>query len=167
MRRLIRVIDAINEAAGRIAAGLSVLLVLLVAGLVAARYLFNIGSIAAQEAVLWLHGGLFLLAFGYALRHNAHVRVDVFSQKFSPRTAAAVELAGIALLLAPLCVFLLWISLDYVAASWAQREGSNSTGLPGWYLVKTLIPVSAALLLLQAFAQALRAIERLRGGEGA
>ena len=167
MRRLIRVIDAINEAAGRIAAGLSVLLVLLIAGLVAARYLFNVGSIAAQEAVLWLHGGLFLLAFGYALRHGAHVRVDVFSQKFSPRTAAAVELAGIVLLLAPLCIFMLWISLDYVAASWAQREGSNSTGLPGWYLVKTLIPVSAGLLLLQAFAQALRAVDRLRGGEGA
>ena len=167
MRRLIRVIDAVNEAAGRIAAGLSVLLVLLVAGLVAARYLFNAGSIAAQEAVLWLHGGLFLLAFGYALRHGAHVRVDVFSQKFPPRTAAAVELAGIVLLLAPLCIFMLWISLDYVAASWAQREGSNSTGLPGWYLVKTLIPVSAGLLLLQGLAQALRAIERLRGGEGA
>ena len=167
MRRLIRVIDAINEAAGRIAAGLSVLLVLLVAGLVAARYLFNIGSIAAQEAVLWLHGGLFLLALGYALRHGAHVRVDVFSQNFSPRTAAAVELAGITLLLAPLCVFLLWISLDYVAASWAQREGSNSTGLPGWYLVKTLIPIAAGLLLLQAVAQALRAIETLRGRDRA
>jgi TRAP-type mannitol/chloroaromatic compound transport system permease small subunit len=90
--------------------------------------------------------------------------VDVFSQKFPPRTAAAVELAGIVLLLAPLCTFMLWISLDYVAASWAQREGSNSTGLPGWYLVKTLIPVSAGLLLLQGLAQALRAIERLRGG---
>ena len=167
MRRLIRLIDAINETAGRIAAGLSVLLVLLVAGLVAARYLFNAGSIPAQEAVLWLHGGLFLLAFGYALRHNAHVRVDVFSQRFSPRTAAAVELGGIVLLLAPLCIFMLWISLDYVAASWSQREGSNSTGLPGWYLVKTLIPVSAGLLLLQAFAQALRAVDRLRGGDGA
>ena len=163
MRRLIRFADALNEAAGRLAAWLSVLLVLLVAALVAARYLFGIGSIAAQEAVLWLHGGLFLLAIGYAYRHGAHVRVDVFSQRYSPRVAAAVELAGVLLLLAPLCVFTLWISLDYVAASWAQREGSNSTGLPGWYLVKTLIPVSASLLLLQGAAQGLRAVERLRG----
>ena len=123
MRRLIQVADAINELAGRIAAALSVLLVLLVAGLVAARYLFGVGSIAAQEAVLWLHGGLFLLALGYALKHGTHVRVDVFSQRFSPRTAAWVELAGIALLLAPLCIFMLWISLDYVAASWSQRLG--------------------------------------------
>jgi len=167
VRGLIRFADAVNEVAGRLAAGLSVLLVVLVAGLVAARYLFGVGSIAAQEAVLWLHGGLFLLALGYALRHGAHVRVDVFSQRFSPRTAAAVELAGIVLLLAPLCVFLLWISLDYVAASWAQREGSNSTGLPGWYLVKTLIPVAAGLLLLQGTAQALRALQTLRGREPA
>lgn len=163
MSRLIRVADALNEAAGRLAAGLSVLLVALVAGLVAARYLFGVGSIAAQEAVQWLHGGLFLLALGYALKHDAHVRVDVLSQRFTPRTAAAFELGGLVLLLAPLCVFMLWISHDYVAASWAQREGSNSTGLPGWYLVKSLIPLSAALLLLQALAQAVRAWTRLRG----
>ena len=62
---------------------MSVALVLLVAALVAARYLFSVGSIAAQEAVLWLHGALFLLAMSYALKHGAHVRVDVFSQRWS------------------------------------------------------------------------------------
>lgn len=167
MPRLIRIADALNEAAGRIAAGLSVLLVLLVAGLVAARSFFDTGSIAAQEAVLWLHGAIFLLALGYAFRHDTHVRVDVLSQHFSPRTAAAFELGGIVVLLLPLCIFMLWISHDYVAASWAQREGSNSTGLPGWYLVKSLIPLSAALLLLQGLAQGLRAWERLRGDTAA
>ena len=48
-------------------------------------------------------------------------------------------------------------------ASWSQREGSNSTGLPGWYLVKSLIPLSAALLLLQALAEGVRAWSRARG----
>lgn len=160
MRWLIRVADAVNEISGRIAAWLAVALVLVVAGLVAVRYFFDLGSIAVQEAVLWLHGALFLLALGYALKHQAHVRVDVFSQRWDARTRARVECAGIALLLVPLCVFTLWISYEYVAASWGQREGSNSAGLPGWYLVKTLIPLSAALLLLQALAELVRAWAR-------
>lgn len=160
MRLLIRFADAANELAGRLAAWLSVALVVLVAGLVAARYLFDLGSIAVQEAVLWLHGALFLLALGFALKHGAHVRVDVFSQRMSARTRAWIESAGIVFLLLPLCVFTLWISYDYVAASWSQREGSNSSGLPGWYLVKSLIPLSAALLLLQAVAELIRAWAR-------
>jgi len=163
MRSLIRFADAASELAGRLAAWLALALVALVFGLVAVRYLFNIGSVAAQEAVLWLHGALFLLALSYALKHGAHVRVDVFSQRWSARTRAWVECAGIALLLVPLCLFLLWVSFDYVAASWSQREGSNSDGLPGWYLVKTLIPLSTALLLLQAIAEGLRAWARAHG----
>lgn len=160
MRLLIRFADAANEIAGRIAAWLSVALVAVVAGLVAARSMFDLGSIAVQEAVLWLHGALFLLALGFALKHGSHVRVDVFSQRMSARTRARIECAGIVLLLVPLCLFTLWISYDYVAASWGQREGSNSTGLPGWYLVKTLIPLSALLLLLQAVAELIRAWAR-------
>lgn len=160
MRLLIRLADATNEIAGRIAAWLSVALVVLVACLVAARALFDLGSIAAQEAVLWLHGALFLLALGFAFKHGSHVRVDAFSQRMTARTRARIECAGIALLLVPLCVFTLWISYDYVSASWAQREGSNSAGLPGWYLVKSLIPLSAGLLLLQAVAEFIRAWAR-------
>ena len=160
MRLLIRAADAVNEIAGQIAAWLSVALVLLVAGLVAARYLFDAGSIAVQEAVLWLHGALFLLALGYALKHDAHVRVDVFSQRMTAPGRARIECLGIVLLLVPFCLFALWVSYDYVALSWGQREGSNSAGLPGWYLIKTLIPLSATLLLLQAMAELVRAWAR-------
>jgi len=50
------------------------------------------------------------------------------------------------------------MSWDYVAASWAAREGSRDPGgLPGWYLLKSLLPLSAALLMLQAVAETLRA----------
>lgn len=166
MKRWLRFADAVSEIAGRLAAWLAVALVALVFGLVAVRYVFNTGSVAAQEAALWLHGALFLLALPYAFKHGAHVRVDVFSQRWSERTRAFVECAGIALLLLPLCAFLLWISWDYVAASWAQSEGSNQGGLPGWFLIKSLIPFSALLLILQASAEALRAYARARGERG-
>ena len=155
---LLRAVDALTEAAGRLAGVLAIALVALSFALVLARYALGVGSVAAQEAVLWLHAALFLLGLAYALRHGAHVRVDVFSQRWTPRTRARVELAGLVLLLMPFCVFMVAMSWDYVGASWAAREGSRDPGgLPGWYLLKSLLPLSAALLLLQALAETLRA----------
>jgi TRAP-type mannitol/chloroaromatic compound transport system permease small subunit len=165
MNKIIRVMDAVNEAAGKLTALLSILLVLIMLCLVLGRYLFDSGSIAAQELSLWLFSLSFMLSFGYAFKHQQHVRVDVFSQRWQPRTRAWVELAGILFLLLPLCIFWFYISLDYVAASWSQREGSNSGGLPGWYWIKTCIPVSALLLMLQACAQALRACQQIKTDE--
>ena len=163
-----RLADALSEAAGRLAAVLAITVVALVFGLVLARYGFGAGSVAAQEAVLWLHASIFLLGLSYALKHDAHVRVDVFSQRWSARTRAWVEFgAGLALLL-PFCVFMVLISWDYVAASWASAEGSRDPGgLPGWYLLKSLMPLSAGLLALQGLAQTLRALRRALAGGAA
>lgn len=153
--------DAISDTAGRVAAVLAVALVALVFGLVVARYGAGAGSVAAQEAVLWLHSSLFLLGLCYALRHDAHVSVDVFAQRWSARTRARVEFACGLCLLLPFCVFIIAMSWDYVATSWALREGSRDPGgLPGWYLLKSLIPLSAALLFLQGLALTLRAFAR-------
>ena len=156
---LLRAIDAVNETAGRLAGVLAVVLVALVFGLVLARYALSIGSVAAQEAMLWLHAAIFLLGLGYTLRHDGHVRVDVFSQRWSPRARARVTLVATLALLLPFCVFMLAMSWDYVAASWSAGEGSRDPGgLPGWYLLKSLLPLSAALLLLQGVALLLRAL---------
>ncbi|WP_205208568.1 TRAP transporter small permease subunit [Arenimonas caeni] len=153
--------DAASDAAGRVAAVLVVVLVALVFALVLARYGAGIGSVAAQEAVLWLHSALFLLGLCFALRHDAHVRVDVFSQRWSPRRRAWVEFGASLCLLLPFCVFIVAVSWDYVAASWSLREGSRDPGgLPGWYLLKALIPVSALLLALQGLAGTVRAWAR-------
>ena len=164
----LRAIDALSETTGRFAGLLAIALVALVFGLVLARYAFSAGSVAAQEAVLWLHAAIFLLGLAYALRHAAHVRVDVFSQRWPERTRAWVEFgAGIVLLL-PFCTFIVMMSWDYVGASWSVREGSRDPGgLPGWYLLKALLPLSAALLFLQGLAETLRALQRAlaRGGE--
>jgi TRAP-type mannitol/chloroaromatic compound transport system permease small subunit len=167
MNALIRLFDGINEWAGKLAAWLCIALVLLMCVLVLARHAFDAGSIATQELVLWLHSAVFLLALGYALKHDSHVRVDVLSQKFSSRRKCVVECAGLLLLLLPLCVFIVYSSWDYVAASWAQNEGSNSGGLPALYLLKTLIPLSAILLGLQGLAQLMKNLLALRKGDNA
>ena len=164
MLRLADVIDRGIDALGRAVAWLTLPLVLLAFALVLARYAFGTGSIAGQEAVLWLHSLVFLVGASYALRHGQHVRVDLLYQRFSPRGRALADLVGTLLFLLPFCGFMLWVSLDYVAASWSQQEASREPGgLPGVFLLKTLIPIAAALLALQGLSLALRALQTWRG----
>jgi TRAP-type mannitol/chloroaromatic compound transport system permease small subunit len=167
MNDTIRFLDGFNEWAGKLAGVLCIFLVLLMFGIVLARDLFNAGTVAAQESVLWLHSAVFLLGLGYALKYDSHVRVDVLSQKMSSRTKHWVEIAGLSVLLLPLCAFMFYSSWDYVLASWNQNEGSNAGGLPALYLLKTLLLVSPVLLGLQAIAQILKSLLQLRKGAAA
>lgn len=164
---LLRCIDGLERPARwveRVLVWLLPALVALVFGLVLARYLFAAGSIAAQEASLWLHSLVFMLASAATLRAGGHVRVDVLYQRCRPARQALIDLLGYALLLLPFAGFLLWISLDYVAASWSIRESSREPGgLPALYLLKAVLPLSAGLLILQGVAELLRAWRRWRG----
>jgi TRAP-type mannitol/chloroaromatic compound transport system permease small subunit len=140
-------------------------LVLLCSGLVLARYAFAANSIAAQEALQWLHSLIFLLGTAGTLQAGKHVRVDVLQQRWSQRTQAALDAFGYLLLVLPFAGFMLWVSLDYVGASWALRESSREPGgLPAVYLLKSLIPLTAGLLAVQAVAELLRCLARLRQG---
>ncbi|MCK7592150.1 TRAP transporter small permease subunit [Pseudomarimonas salicorniae] len=161
------ILDLPSRAVDRLLVWLVPALVALCFALVVARYLFDANSIAAQEAQQWLHSLVFLLGTAGALRAGQHVRVDVLQQRWSPRTKATVDLVGYLLCVLPFAGFMLWVSLDYVAASWSLRESSRDPGgLPAVYLLKTLIPLAAALLALQAVAELLRCMARLRAPEG-
>lgn len=153
-----RAIDAVSDTCGHVASAAATALVVLTAGLVLA-FSVGVGSVKVQDLVLWLNAGMVMLGLGYALKHRAHVRIDVFSSRWSARTRARVELLGIAALLLPFCAAVAWLSLDYVAMSWRIGERSGSTGgLAGLYVAKTLLPVGAVLLALQGVAEALRAL---------
>ena len=157
LSRLATIIETPIRWIGALCGLCTVAVVVLTFGLVVLRYAFDTGSIATQELVLHLNAAAFLLGGAYALVRDAHVRVDILQQRWSPRTQRNAELAGLALLLLPFCAVLFWVSLDYVAASWSLREGSReSGGLPGLYLVKSLIPAAAVLLALAGLARALR-----------
>jgi TRAP-type mannitol/chloroaromatic compound transport system permease small subunit len=155
-------IDRVTIAIGRSIAWAALAMVLVQFALVVLRYAFGIGSIAAQEAVVWAHGALFLLAAPYAFAIDAHVRVDVFYRTAGPRQRAAIDLAGAMLLLLPVSAAIFWAAWPYAAASWASLEGSRETsGLAGVYLQKTLILLFAGLLFLQGLALAARNAVRL------
>lgn len=160
-----RGLDALTELIGRALAWLLPIMVVITIIVVLLRYVFDTGTIALQEAVMYLHGSLFMLGLGYTLKQDGHVRVDVFAQRLGPQVRAWIDLCGHLLFLLPLCALIAWYSWDYVVASWRVREASpDSGGLPFIYLLKSLLPLSAALLALQALAEIARLAKILRDG---
>jgi len=156
----------------RILGRLSIALILAMAAIqfsaVILRYVFGLNFIAMQESVTYLHGATFLLAGGYALLTDDHVRVDIFYRDANPRRKALIDLAGAYVFLLPFCFVALWASAPYVANSWAVREGSvEQSGIKGVFLLKTLIPIYLTLLALAGFAVAARAAAVLRQGHQA
>ena len=133
-------IDAVTDITGRAIAWLTVAMVVMVMTVVVTRYFLSVGSIALQESVTYLHCTIFMLGLAFTLKHDGHVRVDIFYRDFSAKTQAAVNLGGAVLFLMPVCVLLLVTSWDYVLASWAIGETSaENNGLPFVYLLKTLM----------------------------
>lgn len=138
------------------------LMVVVTIAVVVLRYAFNQGSIVLQESVLYLHACAFLLGIPYALAHDAHVRVDVIYSRLGRRARARVDLAGHVLLLVPVAVAIVYYSSPYVASAWRIREGSPEVaGIPAVFLLKTLIPIMAVMLLLQGLAEIFRCLRVL------
>jgi TRAP-type mannitol/chloroaromatic compound transport system permease small subunit len=166
LARIARLIDQISEWTGRAIAWLTLGMVAVTFAVVVLRYLFDTGWIAMQESITYMHALVFMLGAAYTLRHDGHVRVDIFYQKFGPKGRAWVDLLGTLLLLVPVTVFIAWVSWEYVATSWALKEGSREAGgLPWVYLLKSAIPLMAALLLLQGLSLALRSLLVILGHE--
>lgn len=164
--RALAALERFIDAVGRGAAWLNVAMVAVTCVVVALRYLFDTGAIFLQESVVYLHGACFLAGLSYALRHDAHVRVDVLYSRMTARARAWVNLSGHALFLLPLAVAIVVLSWGYVADSWAVLEGSQEVGgVPAVFLLKTLLPLSAVLVALQAVALCVRTV-RVRRGDG-
>jgi TRAP-type mannitol/chloroaromatic compound transport system permease small subunit len=154
--RLADGIDAFVDFVGRITAWSSFALALVMGGNVLLRYVFHTGSVWSQELEWHLMSPICLFGMSYALRHGEHVRVDVLFAGFTQRNKDLVEFIS-ALILMAISVIIIWLSLSYVAQSWGNSEGSaNPGGIPGRYLLKSLIPIGFALMFVQALANAIR-----------
>lgn len=157
-----RAIDAVNAWLGRAVSVLVVAVTLIGAANAVLRYLGrfagqSLSSNAWLEFQWYLFALVFLLGAAVTLRDDAHVRVDVFLHRLSPRGRAWVNLLGTLLFLIPFCVMMLWVSWNPVWNSWSIREGSpDPGGLPRWP-IKAMIPVAFLLLMAQGLVTAARA----------
>ncbi len=124
------------------------------------------GSIQLQESIIYMHGILFMLAAAGTLLADDHVRVDIFYRSMGPKKQAAVNFFGCLVFLIPFCLLILYTAQDYVSLAWRVREGSRETGgIQAVYLLKTVIPIMAGLLLLQAVSVLLKAVNTLMSGD--
>lgn len=161
-------LDWINRSIGLVVAWLALAMVLVTFVVVVLRYILDTGSIALQESVTYMYAILFMLGAAYTLQQDGHVRVDILYQGFSRRGRAWVDLLGTLFLLTPVSVFLLLSSWEYVADAWSIREGSREAGgIPGVWLLKTLLVVMPLLMLLQGLIWVLRNGLFLAGVEAA
>jgi len=156
-------IDALNERAGRVVAWLVLAAVLVSAGNAVVRYAFNLSSNAWLEIQWYLFSAIFLLGAGYALRRNAHVRVDVLAGRLSPRGQAWIDIFGGIVFLLPITLMIGYLSWPMFWQSFIGSEvSSDAGGLIRWP-VKLLIPAGFALLSLQACAEIIKRVAFLMG----
>lgn len=161
--KLARSVDAINLRVGR-AVGVLILVMTLISALNAlSRKLFSFSSNAFLEAQWYLFAAVFLLAGGYTLLRDGHVRVDVLHAHLTARTRLWIELLGTAAFLIPFALLVLRYGWPYFLDSLSNLETSlNAGGLVVWP-VKLLIPFGFLLLLLQGLAQLVKTVAALQG----
>lgn len=160
----VRGVDRLNEHIGRAVSWLTLLMVLTTFFVAVMRYGFSWGRVWLQESYVWMHGIVFMLAAGYTLLHDGHVRVDIFYRPASARAKAWVDLFGALVLLLPVVVMVFWFSWPYVLESWAKVEGSREAGgLEGLFLLKSVILAFCVLMAAQGLALAGRSVLLLAG----
>ena len=145
-------------------AWLTLAMVLVTFAVVILRYVFSLGWVWLQESYVWMHGVVFMIGAGYTLLHNGHVRVDILYRPGGARYKALVDLFGSLVLLLPMVVLVFWVGFDYVATSWSMLEESREAGgLPGLFLLKTVILLFCVLTGLQGLSLAAQSVLVLRG----
>lgn len=165
MNQITRSLDFFSEMTGRFCSWFVALMTLITCLVVVMRYGLDLGSVMLQDVVLYLHGALFLLGSSFALKRNAHVRVDIFYREFSEKKKAFVDLVGHCLFLQPVCWVIFLFSWGFVELSWRIMEVSaEPDGLPFVYLQKSLLIALCLFMALQSFSEILKSILKIKNG---
>lgn len=160
---LSRWIDRLNEWVGRSVAWLVLLAVVISAVNAVSRKAFSLSSNAFLEIQWYLFAAVFLLAAGYTLLRQEHVKIDIVLGRFSKRTQILVECFGIVAFLFPFCWSVVSMVLPLVFKAYHTGEMSSSaSGLIRWP-VYALVPVGFSLLGVQGVSELIKRIAFLRG----
>jgi TRAP-type mannitol/chloroaromatic compound transport system permease small subunit len=156
-------VDSISEWIGRWVAWLVLFSVLISAGNAAMRKAFNMSSNGFLEIQWYMFAAVFMLASGYTLMRQEHVKIDVVSGRFSKRTQIWIDIVGICLFLLPFTFMIVKLSLPLVINAYATQEvSSNAGGLIRWP-VFALLPAGMMLLAMQAVSELIKRIAFLQG----
>ncbi|SMM98645.1 TRAP dicarboxylate transporter, DctQ subunit, unknown substrate 6 [uncultured Candidatus Thioglobus sp.] len=116
------------------------------------RYVFNNTLIGLQELEWHLFSGLFLLGIAYTLQNDAHVRMDIFYDKFSPKKQAWINIIGFVIFIIPISVLIVYNGFDFAYQSYLLNEQSGDPGgLKYRFIIKSVIPISFILVIISGF----------------
>ena len=156
-------IDQISEWVGRWVAWLVLASVLISAGNAVSRKALNISSNAYLEIQWYLFSAVFMLAAGYTLMRQEHVKIDVVSGRFSKRTQIWIDIVGICVFLLPFVYFIIKLAMPLVINAFVTKEmSSNAGGLIRWP-VFALLPAGLFLLGMQAVSELIKRVAFLQG----
>ncbi len=158
MNALIRAIERAVGAVGIFAALLLVPLTLATCWEVFSRYVMKAPTVWAYEIGYLLTGSHFLLGLAYTLREREHIRIDIFSGKFSPRTRAIIDLTAYCIVV-PLLIWLTFALAQHFWIGWSrfERTGQSAMNMPVWPF-RTVFVVSFLLFAMQTFVALLQAL---------
>jgi len=158
-----RAIDRLNEQVGRWVSWLVLAAVLISAVNASARKAFSLTSNAFLEVQWYLFAAVFLLASGYTLLRQEHVKIDVVLGRFSRRTQVKVEIFGFVFFLLPFVLAVVVLVWPLVAKAFVTGEmSSNAGGLIRWP-VYALVPAGFLLLGLQTLSELVKRVAFLQG----
>lgn len=158
-------VDMVNEWVGRVLCFLIAAITLLVVYEVFMRRFLGNPTIWTFETTKQIYAAHFMLLTPFALLHKSHVSVTIFYQMLSIRKRALIDIIGYIVFFFPFCTIMLWQGYVFAEKSWAMQETASGVFTIPLYFVKTVIPITAALLLLQGISIFLRRIVVLAKGE--
>lgn len=143
----------LHQLTGRVCISLLSILVITEIFIVLLRYVFGIGFLPLQNLASYSFSALVVLGIPYALAREAHVRVDILREHQSPQLKRIIDIMAVSLLLIPIFSLIFYTVMPDIQYSWEILEGSKETGgLPGLFLIKTALPVSCVLMIIQGIA---------------
>ncbi len=182
MNAFVRLVYRWTDILGAVACSLLILLVGMISYNVIARYAFSLSSIGLEELSWHFYACIFLLGIPYALRHGAHVRVDVIYDRLDEVKRLWIDFLGTLILLIPVCLVVIWGGYYFVAASYyigSQPSGvgeffsmlvdggigeksQDPGGLLNRWIIKLVIPTSFFFLLLTSIAVAIEKFQAIK-----
>ena len=165
LRKILRGVDAVSEWSGRIFVWLAVPLAVVVVDEAISRRFFGSPHIWATEVTNYIYGPHFMLAAAYTLLYGAHVSIDIIYQRFSPRVRGFLDIFTHAVFFFPFCIIMFYQGLIYAGTSWSIGETSESAALIITPLIKTVIPITFLLLIIQGLGNFLRSLHLLAKGK--
>lgn len=153
---VLRLIDSTNEWIGRLISFIAIIFSTIIIYEVFMRYVMNQPTRWTFDVTKQLYGFYFLMLGAYALKHQAHVRVDLLINRFSPSVRKWTEIAGYLIFFFPFAWVFLTRSYDFAMRSLAQGETTYGAVQLPVYPLKMSMVLAAALLLLQGIAEVVR-----------